>query len=483
MEDKKPSNADLVVQVVREASEPLPFAEILERVNALSPVTTRNPKNTIRNAISQSRLVVSTGDGRYGWKYRLINGAVIRLPLSEADLAQHRVIYSEELRDALWPAFFEIQKRADRAPVQLKLPDEKSVKWPLDFFGNGVWGTLGTPAFWDWLEAAGAQPGDELIFQVVDGEARQYALGFQPRSERDELAIATRNQQILQAVNRYNQHARTFLAIWDISSYLLCTGQYHHPIPPDPLEILLTDQLQGSDLLQDLGAEGWILAKEPAIDPLVASLLEQVEDLSPRRRLKKRAAQSLASGRIFQLKVTLNGIRPPIWRRIQVPGDLTLPQLHAVLQITLGWTNSHLHGFRVGELFYTEPSPDYLDMAVMDEGQVQLNQIAPEVGAHFIYEYDFGDSWEHTLVVEKILPSEEGAAYPRCVAGKRACPPEDVGGISGYMAFLAAIQHPRHPEHAEWSQWVGGQFDPELFDLQEANELLQVFYTQLVKGA
>ncbi len=88
MVDKKPSNTDLVVQVVREAPEPLPFAEIMERVNALSPITTRNPQSTIRNAVSQSRLVVSTGDGRYGWKYRLINDAVIRLPFSEANLAQ-----------------------------------------------------------------------------------------------------------------------------------------------------------------------------------------------------------------------------------------------------------------------------------------------------------------------------------------------------------------------------------------------------------
>ena len=157
MPEKKPSYADLVVQVVREAPEPLRFAEILERVNALSPITTRNPKSTIRNAVSQSRLVVSTGDGRYGWKYRLINGAVIRLPLTEANLAQRRVIYSDELRDALWPAFFEIKKHSDREPVHLTLPDGKSVAWSLEFLGNGIWGTGGSPEFWEWLEAVGAQ--------------------------------------------------------------------------------------------------------------------------------------------------------------------------------------------------------------------------------------------------------------------------------------------------------------------------------------
>ncbi len=482
MSEKKPSNADLVVQVVREAPEPLPFAEILERVNALSPITTRNPKSTIRSAVSQSRLVVSTGDGRYGWKYRLINGAVMRLPLAEANLSQRQVVYSDELRDAMWPAFFEGQKRGDREPVHLTLPNRKTIAWALEFLGAGLWGTSGSPEFWEWLEAAGVQPSEELIFNVVDGEARQYTMELQPRNERDEHAIAERNQQILQAVARYNQRSSSSLAIWDISSYLLCTGQYRHPIPPDPLDIVLRDLLWAPDLLQDLDSHGWMLTKEPVVDPLVASLLEQIGEPSPRRRPKKKSAQPLPLVHIYQIKVTLQGVRPPIWRHIEVPGELTLPQLHAVLQIAMGWTNSHLHGFRVGEQFFTEPDPDYEGMNVMDERQIRLSQIVPEPGARFVYEYDFGDSWEHAVVVEQMLPPEAGAAYPRCIDGKRACPPEDVGGVTGYAEFLTAIHKPRHPEHDEWLQWVGGQFDSESFDLQKANELLQVLYTQLMKG-
>jgi hypothetical protein len=473
MPENKPSYADLVIQVVREAPEPLPIAEILERVNALFPITTRNPKSTIRNVITQSRLVVSTGDGRYGWKYRLINGVVIRLPLTEANLAQRQVNFSDELRDALWPAFFEIKKHNEREPVHLTLPNGKSVEWSLAFLGNGIWGTGGSPDFWDWLAATGAKPGDELIFQVVDGKARQYALDLQPRSERDEQAITARNQQILQAIARYSQGSRGSLAIWDVSSHLLCTGQYHHPIPPDPLGILLKDQLTGRVLLQDLDSPGLMLAKEPAIDPLVASLLEQIGASPRRRKVKKAGAQRLASDRIYQIKVTLEDIDPPIWRRIQVPGNLTLPQLHAVLQIAMGWTNSHLHGFQVGKQFYTEPNPDYGPMTVLDERQVRLDQIAPEVGARFVYEYDFGDSWEHALVVEQILPLDPGVTYPRCIAGKRTCPPEDVGGGPGYMAFLAAIHNPRHPEHDEWLEWAGESFDPEAFDLRRVNQLLQ----------
>jgi hypothetical protein len=162
-----------------------------------------------------------------------------------------------------------------------------------------------------------------------------------------------------------------------------------------------------------------------------------------------------------------------------VPGDLTLPQLHAVFQNAMGWTNSHLHGFRKGKLFFSEPDPDYLDLKVLDERLFRLDQIAPEVGARFVYEYDFGDGWEHTLVVEKILPPEPGAAYPRCTVGKRACPPEDVGGTYGYLEFLIAINDPLDLEHEEWLEWAGGSFDPEAFDLQETNALLQTFYQQL----
>jgi hypothetical protein len=262
-------------------------------------------------------------------------------------------------------------------------------------------------------------------------------LRFQPRSERDEQAITARNQQILQAIARYNQGSRASLAIWDVSSHLLCTGQYHHPIPPDPLKHPLERSSDGAGTALGLGfGPGWMLTKEPAIDPLVASLLEQIGEPHAGARSKKAAAQPLASHPIYQIKVTLEGIHPPIWRRIQVPGNLTLPQLHAVLQIAMGWTNSHLHGFRVGKQFYTEPNPDYgYGGAGRAAGSVE--QIAPAVGARFVYEYDFGDSWEHALVVEQILPPDPGVAYPRCIDGKRACPPEDVGGVTWIYAVFS----------------------------------------------
>ncbi len=484
MPETKPNYTELVHQVVRESTEPLPFAEIMQRVNDLAPITTKNPKSTIRNAISQSRLIVNTGDGRYGWKYRIINGSVIRLPLSAMDLSSQRITYSDELRDALWPAFFETQKRSDRSPIQMQLPDGKTCEWALEFFGAAAWGTHSSPEFWDWLNSVHVQPGDDLIFRVIDGEARRYGVEIQKRSDRDEELIAERNRQILQAVQAYNH---SMMAIWEVSSHLLATGQYKHPTPPDPLAQILKDDLWGPDLPSGTNLAGWMLSKGPEIDPLVASLLDQVEETQARHRSKKGSSStpvsgSLTSGHVYQLKVTIRNIHPTIWRRIQVPDDITLPRLHAALQIVMDWTNSHLHGFKANGLFYSEPYPDFYDLDVIDERRVRLSQIAPKIGSRFIYEYDFGDSWDHELAVEEILTPQKGVEYPRCIDGKRARPPEDVGGPGGYEEFLKAIRNRRHPEHDEWLQWIGGKFDPEAFDLQRTNELLRVFQSQIENG-
>ena len=175
---------------------------------------------------------------------------------------------------------------------------------------------------------------------------------------------------------------------------------------------------------------------------------------------------------ICQLKITLEGSQPPIWRRILVRSDVNLQLLHYIIQTAMDWTNSHLHQFIVGDEYYGEPHPDYGD-EMREERDVRLNQVAPWEGARFRYEYDFGDDWVHTLLVEKILPPEPGQQYPVCVKGKRAGPPEDVGGIWGYYGFLEAIQNPDHPEHEMYLEWIGGEFDPEEFDLEETNEILR----------
>ena len=177
---------------------------------------------------------------------------------------------------------------------------------------------------------------------------------------------------------------------------------------------------------------------------------------------------------IYQIKVTLEGSKPPIWRRLLVPGDITLGDLHSIIQAAFGWWDYHLHQFIIGGIYFGVPHPDYEDYLDMnDERKIRLHQITERDGFKFRYEYDFGDGWLHQVLVEKILPPEPGPDYPVCLKGRRACPPEDVGGIWGYYYFLEAIGDPEHEEHDQYLEWAGDEFDPAAFDLEEANHALR----------
>jgi pRiA4b ORF-3-like protein len=174
---------------------------------------------------------------------------------------------------------------------------------------------------------------------------------------------------------------------------------------------------------------------------------------------------------IHQLKITLEDVRPPIWRRVQVSSDTSLAALHHICQDAMGWEDCHLHLFAAQGVTYGEPSPeDYLPLR--DERRVTLGRVAPREGDTFTYEYDFGDSWTHRIVVEKVSDPEPGVVYPRCVRGKRACPPEDCGGTWGYSELLAALADPAHPEREQYLDWLGDSFEPEELDLDIVNARL-----------
>jgi hypothetical protein len=175
---------------------------------------------------------------------------------------------------------------------------------------------------------------------------------------------------------------------------------------------------------------------------------------------------------VYQIKVTLKESKPPIWRRMQVTSETTLARLHRILQRVMGWEGYHLYQFVVGGMAYGDPSM-LEEMEGEDARKVTLATLVRGEKSKFLYEYDFGDSWDHELLIEKVLPCDAGKRYPVCLTGKRACPPEDCGGIWGYASFLDAIQHPQHPEHEDMLEWVGGAFDPEAFDLDEVNREIQ----------
>jgi hypothetical protein len=180
----------------------------------------------------------------------------------------------------------------------------------------------------------------------------------------------------------------------------------------------------------------------------------------------------------YQLQVLLNGTQPPIWRRLQVPGTANLGWFHAVLQVAMGWTNSHLHQFICGEHMYADPRVQLDqyegDPPVLDEGKATLAEVLSDIKQGLVYEYDFGDSWEHIVTVEKILPVEASAsAIAVCLAGTGACPPEDCGGIGGYVELLRALKNRKHPEHKSMKEWLGRPFDSEAFDVAKANHWLK----------
>lgn len=185
---------------------------------------------------------------------------------------------------------------------------------------------------------------------------------------------------------------------------------------------------------------------------------------------------------LHRVKITLRGAKPPIWRRLEVPSDLKLSRLQECVQQAFGWDGGHLWVFSTpgGEFGHADPG-----LGHRSASDRSLRDVAPAVGNRIRYTDDFGDDWEHEIAVEDVVPAEAGVAYPRCIGGRRACPPEDCGGIWGYQALREILADPGHPEHSERLEWLGlgsaSEFDPAAFDLGEANRALKELARVLVK--
>lgn len=180
---------------------------------------------------------------------------------------------------------------------------------------------------------------------------------------------------------------------------------------------------------------------------------------------------------VCQLRIVLLGIEPEIWRRFQVSSDITLRKLHRVIQVVMGWDNDHPHQFIIGERLYgiRPQNPTLWSMQIRDESGARLRQMISNEGDSFTYEYDFGDSWEHDIEVEKIIPAEEAADTPICLDGERACPPEDCGGPFGYARLQQYFDDPESIQLEEPWSFVVQDFDPEAFDLDEVNSRLRAW--------
>jgi hypothetical protein len=180
---------------------------------------------------------------------------------------------------------------------------------------------------------------------------------------------------------------------------------------------------------------------------------------------KKRAQPGDA---VLQLRITLADVAdPPVWRRVLIPSAYPLDRVHNVVQAAMGWQNAHLHAFRLGDETYAAPDPDD-EMGSLDETRFRLGDLVAGVD-RIDYEYDFGDGWEHALVVEARAVAQDGAVYPACIAGEGACPPEDCGGSPGFAEFKAVLAGPPSAERDELLAWAGGAYDPRRFDVSAAN--------------
>ena len=181
---------------------------------------------------------------------------------------------------------------------------------------------------------------------------------------------------------------------------------------------------------------------------------------------------STAIRQILQLKITLEHIEPPIWRRFQISNDIGLSDFHEALQVIMGWENCHLHHFVTANTTIGIPDPDFEELETVDETTVRLRDVLVNVGDSLQYEYDFGDGWAHRVDVEKVLSSTEVQSVPNCLDGARACPPEDVGGPFGYLELLEAIADTTHERHTEFVGWIGEDFASGHFSVQEVNNAL-----------
>ncbi len=426
MSEKKPSYTQLTHDVVQQSPEPLTVVEIIEQVNTIRPITTKNPKQTIRNAVTQSRMIVSTGNGRFGWKPRLIDGSTIRHTLSEAELVEKVLHWDIDLQDALWPTLGAQKQYADASPAKVALPNEVVVEMNLKHYGHTLWGSSAHFSFWLWLQNAHARVGDHLIFRVIDGEARWYALTFEARADRNEAVIKERNLALITLGQKMMK--RPYAAMdSDITTRALTTGLYRDDIPPDPFGELWPE------IRRVLDNESGYVSPQSEPDPLLSALFEhpaQVYDPEAPPSLpreydpeygRRHARQSLkarkGSVKSWTFRVNHRGA-PDVWGDIELAEDQTLEDLHLQIQVSFGWNDDHLYSFFIGDETgekVSEVGSPWSD-TLLHSHLVQIGELGLAPGRLLLYLFDYGDNHEFDVEVIDLNPLAPKGHYPKILS-------------------------------------------------------------------
>jgi hypothetical protein len=422
----QPSYTALAHQVIQSASEPLPFAELVRRVQQLRPIETKNPAGTIRNAIGQSRLIVNTGDGRYGWMLRVINGSIMRLTLAAADFDGIAIELGGDTRELLWPTFFEIQSRCDRSPISLRLPVGTLAAMALMHLHDSHWGMTGPAEFWQWFKTLAAAPGDHLLLRAIDGEHKLYAVEFQPCAARDEAAIIARNQAVVQAALNRLRRSPYGVADWDLIPHLLATGQYRHPVPPDPLHEIWTEDVWRPVLEEkDPPQRKWARIDPNEYDVEHPADLPREYQPGPDRRPRSSRQAQQGPVKTYVLRVNHRAL-PKVWRDIEIAAVQTLEDLHLAIQQAYDWNDDHLYSFFMSGQAYDQASEigSLWSETERHTHQITIADLDLKVRSRFLYYFDYGDSHEFDVEVRRINPAAPKGSYPRLVAQHGQAPPQ-----------------------------------------------------------
>jgi hypothetical protein len=393
-------------------------------------------------------MIVFLGDGRFGWKTRVINGSKLRYTLRESDLLMEVLQYSDELQDALCPTFFAQEAYRDLNPAQITLPDGTVTEFPIESLYPGIWGTHAAPEFWVWLDSQNANAGDALIVTITNAEERQYSITFEPRRDRDEAAITERNRAFVEMIAKMLNRPYG-AAPWDITTHALARGYYQHPIPPDPLHEIWRDDIWHFQPTED--AED--ARTEVGPDPLLSAFFErpaQVYDpqnppdlpreYNPeygRRRPRPSAKARTGDFTSYTFRVNHRAL-PKVWRDIELAEDQTLEDLHLAIQQAYSWYDDHLYSyFMNGEAWDNSAEIGCpWSESVVHTHQVQVGQLDLAEGQTFLYLFDYGDGHEFDVQLMHINASAEKGRYPKLVAQEGDSPPqypdydEDTGEMS-----------------------------------------------------